>query len=99
MGNEPRLTTIPVPNQFPQISDRRVNFLQIAAASLDRFGFDLAHERDHVAEIANAGFGQVPFLRPLARPGGDFVNLGLQPAQVSLPGPPQDAAQANEVGK
>ena len=63
-----------------------VDFLQVAPATLARFAIDLTHQRDHVAEIADARFGQIAFLGAFARPGGDFVDLRLQSAEISATG-------------
>ena len=98
MANAPGLTRGFRGNQFPQIADCRIDFLQIAPPSLERFRIDLAHERDHVAEIANPRLRQIAFLGPLVRPGRDFVELRLQPAQVGTAGAAQSSAQTNEIG-
>src|SRR4030095_1222410 len=98
MANAPGLTRVFRGNQFPQITDCRVDFLQIASPSLERFRIDLAHEGDHVAQIANPRLLQTASLGSLSRPGRDFVELCLQPTQVSTAGTAQSSAQTNEIG-
>ena len=80
-----------------QIPNRGVDLFQVPATSLERFAVDFAHQRDHVAQIANARLGQIPFLGALARPGRDFVQLGLQPVQVGAPGAAKRAAKIDEI--
>src|SRR5205085_12584273 len=92
-----RLTRLFASDQFSQIAHGRVNLLQIPPSSLFRFRIDLAHERDHIAEIADAGPGEIALVRLFVGPGGDFVYLRLQPAQVGTAGSAQRLAQTNEV--
>jgi len=86
-------------DEFPQIANGGIDLFQISPSPLARFRLDLAHEGDHVAEVADARFRQIGFTGPFTRPRGHFVNFGLQPAEVSAVGAPQCAPQTNEVGQ
>ncbi|HEY2712177.1 MAG TPA: hypothetical protein VGI60_06660 [Chthoniobacterales bacterium] len=94
-----RLTGSFVAHQLAQISDGHVDFFEVAPAALLLLAIDLAHERDHIAQIAYSRLGQISFLGALVGPGGDFVQLRFQAAKVGVSGATQGPTQPNEIGK
>lgn len=86
-----------MPHQVAQIFHRRINLLQVAPATFLVLAIYLAHQGNHVAQITNPRFRQIRFLRPFIRPGCDFVEFLLEPAQVGASGAAQGPAQVTEI--
>ncbi|MEO8440228.1 MAG: hypothetical protein ABI540_08405 [Spartobacteria bacterium] len=63
--------------------------------ALERFDVDLAHESDHVAQIADSALRQVALPRAGVGPRRHVIQLRLKSAQVGAPGGAQSAAQTD----
>ena len=75
------------------------SIFQVSPAAFACFAIELAHERDHVAQIPDAGLGQIAFPGAFGRPGGDLIDLGFEAADIGTTRVPDGGSQTNEISK